>query len=71
MKILILLILIVACTSKEIQVGQCIQKPDSPIIFKVVNLIGEEMTVTNETTKIEIAEIISKSDNWGIVNCPK
>lgn len=70
MKSLILLTFIVACTGKEIQVGQCIQRPDSPMVFKVANIIDDEMTITNETTKIEIAEIASKGGNWGIVNCP-
>lgn len=71
MKLIMLtfLLTIVACNKQKIQVGDCIQKPDSPIIWSVESVTESEVTITNQTTKQEIAVVESLNNNWGIVNC--
>lgn len=64
-----ILLTIVACNKQKIQVGDCIQRPDSPIIWSVAAINNSEVTMTNQTTKEEIAVVESLNDNWGIVNC--
>ena len=63
------LLFIISCTDKKIQVGQCVQRPDSPVVYEVQNIQDSYLIVVNQTSKQELAESLSISDNWGIVNC--
>lgn len=65
----ILILVIVSCTEQKIQAGQCIQRPDSPLIYKVNKIEENLFVVQNQTERKSDEEKFDRSGNWGVVNC--
>lgn len=69
-KYFIFLILITGCNSKsELQVGQCVQKPDEVHKWKVAHIKNEFLTLDSIGTEQKRQMQVRKSEGWIETSC--
>ena len=68
--ILLTLVLIISCTGQQMNMGECIQKPDKPIVWKIESIGSEDLTLSNQTDKSALDKIVKRDNSWSKVDCP-
>ena len=71
-KLFLIQILFISCNDKkEFKVGDCIQKPDSVIVWKIKSKNKENYTLFQQQDKREPSiKTIKLKDIWTKSNCP-
>lgn len=67
---LILLPILVSCNSKEFKVGECIQKPDEAIVWKVDTVKKDTLIITQkQNPSLPQRKEVTPSSDWIISSC--
>lgn len=67
--IFLTLVFIVSCIGNDFKVGECIQRPDKPIIWKVESFSKNELRLSNQSNKSDPIKTIKNEGTWSKVDC--
>lgn len=67
-KILLLLLFILSCNSKEFKVGECVHQADSMEVFKIQSKKNDLYQIQSQNSQKNLMKSLNGS--WIITDCP-